>query len=115
MSTEWLRQVFVKPDGVYLYSKSNNDDRPYRMWRCDSLTEIYHNEGQKGLDREIVKMLSEYALIKGNHPSMERYRPCLLARGHFSIEHVEKLDADVKLTPEDLGTSYFPDDKKPNK
>jgi len=77
MSTEWIKQIAVRPDGVYLHSKSNNDDIPFHTWRCDSLTEVYQQEGQRGLDREMVIMLCEYARIVGHHPSMERYRPCL--------------------------------------
>ena len=77
MSNELIRQVAVRPDGVYLHSKSNNDDLPFRMWKCDSLTAVYDCEGQRGLDREMVIMLCEYARIDGHHPSIERYRPCL--------------------------------------
>jgi hypothetical protein len=113
MGREWIRQVTVKPDGVYLYSKGSNDNCSYNLWKCDSLTEVYENEGQRGLDREIVRMLCEYAQIKGTHYSVERYRPCLLARGHFSIDHVKALDAEyVKLTPDDLATNWLPDEQK---
>jgi len=113
MAAEWIRQVIVRPDGVYLNSKSNNDDRPYRSWKSDSLTEIYQNEGQRGLDREIVRMLSEYAQIKGTHASMERYRPCLLAGKQFLVKRIEKLNAEyAKLTPEDIATIWLPDERK---
>ena len=113
MGTEWIRGVHVRSDGVYLHSKSNNDDRPYRLWHCDSLTKIYQTEGQQGLDREIVRMLYEYAEIRGCHPSMERYRPCVLAQGRFSIEHAEILNAEyAKLTPEDLATKWFPAERQ---
>jgi len=113
MGTEWIKSVTVKPDGVYIYSKSNNDDRPYRQWKSDSLTDVYAQEGQRGLDREIVRMLCEYAEIKGNHASVERYRPCLLARGHFSIDHTNKLNAEYeKLTPEDKDTLHLPENRQ---
>jgi len=113
LSTEWIRQIAVRTDGVYLHSKSNNDDRPYRTWRCDGLTEVYNREGQLGLDREVVRMLCEYAEIRGHHPSMERYSYCLMARGHFGIDHVARLDAEYdKLTPLDLETHYLPDEQK---
>lgn len=36
-------------------------------------------EGQPGLDREILRMLCEYAVLKGHHPSLERYRHALEA------------------------------------
>jgi len=58
-------------------------------------------------------MLSEYAQIKGSHASMERYRPCLLASKQLHMEHIEKLNAEyAKLTPEDIKTIWFPDEKK---
>lgn len=113
MSTELIRAVYVKSDEVYLNSKSSNDDCPFNTWKCDSLTDIYKNEGQKGLDREIVRMLCEYAQIQGNHASVERYRPCMLAVGHFSVDHVNKLNAEYeKLTPEDKDTIHLPPDRQ---
>ena len=113
MSTEWIQRVSVRQDGVYLFSKSSNDNRPYHSWKCDSLTEVFNAQGQKGLDREMVRMLCEYVQIRGHHPSVERYRPCLLATGHFSPEYVGKLNAEyAKLTPEDLATRYLPDEQR---
>ena len=113
MSTELIHQVTVRPDGVYLNSKSNNDDHPFRTWKCDSLTEVYNQEGQRGLDREVVRMLCEYATIRGHHPSMERYSYCLMARGHFGIDHVARANAEYdKLTPFDLATQHLPDKQK---
>ena len=113
MSTEWIKQIAVRLDGVYLHSKSNNDDISFHTWKCDSLTEVYNREGQRGLGREVVRMLCEYAEIRGHHPSMERYRCSLMARGHFGIDHVAKLNAEYeKLTPLDLATRWLPDDQK---
>jgi len=112
MATEWIRQVIVKPDGVYLHSKSNNDDLPYRVWKSDSLTETYQNEGHRGLDREVVRMLCEYAEIKGNHPSMTRYRPCL--REGLAIReafHQSIKQAYQKMTSKDIASIWFTDDK----
>jgi hypothetical protein len=109
MSTELIRQVAVLPDGVYLHSKSNNDDIPFHTWKCDSLTAVYDREGQRGLDREIVKMLCEYARIVGHHPSMERYRPCVrpgLTLGKREFEAIQREYA--KLTPEDVATIHNP-------
>ena len=116
MATEWIKGVFVRADGVYLHSKSNNDDCPYRIWRCDSLSDIYRQEGQPGLDREMVRMFCEYAEIRGSHPSVERYRYSLMARGHFSVGFVEKLNAEyAKLTPEDIATLRFPEARQTEK
>lgn len=61
MSTELINRITVKKDGVYLSSHSSNDTAPFHAWRCDSLSDIYAAEGRKGLDREIIRMLYEYA------------------------------------------------------
>ena len=74
MSTELINRITVKKDGVYLSSHSSNDTSPYHLWRCKSLSEIYDAEGQKGLDREVIRMLYEYAELRGSHKSLERYR-----------------------------------------
>ena len=74
MSTELINRITVKKDGVYLSSHSSNDTSPYHSWRCKSLSEIYNAEGQKGLDREVIRMLYEYAELRGTHKSLARYR-----------------------------------------
>lgn len=63
MSTELINRITVKKDGVYISSHSSNDTAPFHSWRCKGLSEIYAAEGQKGLDREIVCMLYEYAQL----------------------------------------------------
>lgn len=79
MSTEYIRAVSIRRGQVYLTSKSSNDDVPYHAWHCESLSKVYGEEGQPGLDREILRMLCEYAVLKGHHPSLERYRHALEA------------------------------------
>ena len=79
MSTEYIRAVSIRRGQVYLTSKSSNDDVPYHAWHCESLSQVYGAEGQPGLDREILRMLCEYAVLKGHHPSLERYRHALEA------------------------------------
>lgn len=74
MSTELINRITVKKDGVYLSSHSSNDTSPYHSWRCKGLSEIYGVEGQKGLDREVIRMLYEYAELRGSHKSLDRYR-----------------------------------------
>jgi len=113
MSTELIRAVYIIQGSVYLNSKSNNDNLPFHDWKCDSLTEIYQNEGQRGLDREIVRMLYEYAQIQGHHPSVERYRPCLNDWGTLSKSFIQTIRAEYdKLLPEDKETVGLPEDKK---
>lgn len=74
MSTELINRITIKKDGVYLSSHSSNDTSPYHSFRCESLSEIYAAEGQAGLDREIIRMLYEYAELRGSHKSLARYR-----------------------------------------
>lgn len=73
MSTELINRITVKKDGVYISSHSSNDTAPFHSWRCKGLSEIYAAEGQKGLDREIVCMLYEYAQLRGSHKSLRLY------------------------------------------
>lgn len=77
MSTEYIREVNIRQGKVYLTSKSSNDDIPYHAWHCESLSKVYGEEGRLGLDREIMRMLCEYAALKGTHPSIARYRHAL--------------------------------------
>ena len=77
MSVEYIRKIVVQQGQVFLYSKSRNDDRPYHIWRCDSLTKVYQQEGQAGLDREVMRMLCEYVVLVGWHESLARYRHVL--------------------------------------
>ena len=74
MSTELINRITVNKDGVYISSHSSYDTAPFHSWRCKGLSEIYAAEGQKGLDREIVCMLYEYAQLRGSHKSLDRYR-----------------------------------------
>ncbi|NBH15294.1 hypothetical protein D3Z36_14175 [Lachnospiraceae bacterium] len=74
MSTELINRITVKKDGVYVSSHSSNDTSPYHSWRCKGLSEVYAAEVQKGLDREVVRMLYEYAQLRGSHKSLDRYR-----------------------------------------
>ena len=94
MSTELINRITVKKDGVYLSSHSSNDTSPYHLWRCKSLSEIYDAEGQKGLDREIIRMLYEYAELRGSHKSLDRYRYAKDAPAARAIyqKYIDKID-----------------------
>lgn len=74
MSIELINRITVKKDGVYLSSHSSNDTAPFRSRRFGGLSEAYAAEGQAGLDREVIRMLYEYAQLRGSHRSLERYR-----------------------------------------
>ena len=82
-------------------SKSSNDDLPYHAWHCESLSQVYAEEGQQGLDREILRMLCEYAVLKGEHPSIARYRLALQAPESRKIqrETIEAIQTAFALLP----------------
>lgn len=94
MSTELINGIAIRKDGVYLSSHSSNDSLPFHFWRCGSLSEIYTAEGQKGLDREILRMLYEYAKLCGSHKSLARYRYALnLPEAHSVYEqYINKIN-----------------------
>ena len=77
MGYELINRIEIKKDGVYLSSHSSNDDIPFHLWRCQTLSDVYAAEGQSGLDREIICMLYEYAQLRGKHKSLARYRYAL--------------------------------------
>lgn len=74
MSRELINRITVKKDGVYLSTHSSNDSAPYYSHRNDRLSDIYAAEGRKGLDREVIRLLYEYAELRGRHKSLDRYR-----------------------------------------
>ena len=87
-------------------SKSSNDDVPYHAWYCESLFKVYGEEGQPGLDREILRMLCEYAVLKGQDPSIKRYRHALAAPEKKQI--CQEADAALQAAYDQLP----PEDKK---
>lgn len=104
MSTEYIQAVSIREGQVYLTSKSNNDDLPYHTWHCEGLSKVYKEEGQLGLDREILRMLCEYAVLKGSHPSITKYREALEAPESEEIfqEAIRASNAAYSLlSPED--------------
>lgn len=120
MSTELIKEICVRDGSVFLCSHSKNDDSPFRHWKCESLTAVYQLEGQTGLDREIFRMLCEYAQLYGSHQSLQRYYYALKAplasvikaRYHQAVsEKYERLsEADIRslyVDPTDLANDYL--------
>ena len=108
MSEAIIRQIDIKPDGVYLNIKMSNDGIPFRTLKNHYLTDFYNIEGQQGLDREIVRSFCENARMKGNHPSIMRYRPCMEAAKQHHQGYVDTLNAEYsKLSNDDVLTQWF--------
>lgn len=74
MGYELINRITVKKDGVYISSHSNNDTAPFTSHRIETLSKVYAEEGQKGLDREVFRMIYEYAEFRGSHKSVVRYQ-----------------------------------------
>jgi len=74
MITELIDRISIKKDGVYLSTHLSDNSTPFRTWRCNELSEVYCAEGQKGLDREVIRILYQYAQLGGTHRSLDRYR-----------------------------------------
>lgn len=110
MGYELINRITVKKDGVYISSHSNNDTAPFHSHRIETLSKVYAEEGQKGLDREIFIMYYNYADFRGTHKSVERYLKVLNSSeaellhkkyvDEVNDKYVELFDGDNGITEE---------------
>ena len=110
MGYELINRITVKKDGVYISSHSNNDTAPFHSHRIETLSKVYAEEGQKGLDREIFSMYYNYAEFRGTHKSVERYLKVLNSSeagllhkkyvDEVNDKYVELFDGDNGITEE---------------
>lgn len=77
MSVEYINRISFKKDGVYLSTKSSNDDRPYHSVRIDTLSQIYLTEGKEKAEVEIAHMFLDYCEARGSHQSVQKYKNVL--------------------------------------
>jgi hypothetical protein len=102
MNSELVKEICVKPDGVYLRCKQSNSDGPYRLRKSERLTTAYTRNGQRGLDVEAVQMFFwRFCIIRGDHPSVARFRPCMeKARGIYdeAVTKIENKYTELALT-----------------
>jgi len=100
----YIRQISLRRDEVYICSRSSNEGQ-FRQWKNDTLTQAYQDEGQRGLDRELVRMFCEYAVMVGCHHSLARYRPCVRQGKEMQAQMTEAIRQEyVKLTPQDIAS-----------
>lgn len=85
MSRELINRITIKKDGVYLSHKSSNDTAPFYSSKYTWLTDIYNREGQKGLDKEIIKILQEGNELRGNHKSIIPYKKIM--QDYYTLEN----------------------------
>lgn len=74
MSLELINRMSIKKDGVYISTKSSNCDEPYRAVYNSYLSKAYLNEGILGLDKIMWELLLDCVKIRGNHPSLIKYK-----------------------------------------
>lgn len=74
MGRELINRMSIKKDGVYISTKSSNCDEPYRAVYNEYLSKAYLNEGILGLDKIMWELLLDYVKIRGNHPSLMKYK-----------------------------------------
>lgn len=77
MGMELINRITIKKKAVYLSHKSINDSAPFYSSEQSRLTEIYQTKGRKELDKEIIKMLTDYAQLRGRHKSIIPYQKVL--------------------------------------
>jgi len=109
MGRELINRITKKKSGVYLSTHSSNDDAPFHSVHIKFLSDIYDTKGQKGLDKEIIKMLHEYASLRGQHHSLQKYYYALNSPVNDKIykEYINKInDYYNTLTEEDKKTLW---------
>lgn len=77
MSEQLIDRMEIRKDGVYLSSHLSDDPALSRTERFKELSEIYQKEGQAGLDREMINIFYEYAVLGAYHKSTARYHHLL--------------------------------------
>lgn len=74
MGRELINRMSIKKDGVYISTKSINCSEPYRAVRNYYLSQSYLCEGSLGLDKAMWEFLLNCLEIRGNHPSLTKYK-----------------------------------------
>ncbi len=69
-----LAGVLVICDYVHLMVPGSSMEERYRLYMNPSLTDIYRKKGQRGLDREIIRMILCGTVLTGQDPSIRKYR-----------------------------------------
>lgn len=77
MGIELINRITIKKNAVYLSHKSINDSDIFHSSEQSRLTKIYQTKGRKELDKEIMKMLTDYAQLRGKHKSIIPYQKVL--------------------------------------
>jgi len=72
---ELVNCILVEKKGISLCAKYMNGREPYRVRRDDALSAAFEAEGNRGLHREVIRMLYEERIeLRGKHKSLACYR-----------------------------------------
>ena len=69
-----LAGVLVICGYVHLMVPGNSLEERYRLYMNPALTKIYREKGQRGLDKEIIRMVLCGTVLVGQDPSIRKYR-----------------------------------------
>lgn len=95
MAIEYINRISFKKDGVYVSTKSSNDNCPYHSLKLDNVSEIYLNEGKAKAQLELAKMFMDCCEPRGSHKSLDMYYEFLYSgkmQDNFA-EFIQKSDA----------------------
>ena len=104
MGLEYINRISYKKDGVYVSTKSSNDDMPYHVIKLDDVSETYLTEGKEKADLELAKMFMDYCEPRGSHKSVQKFR---------ALYNSQKL-TDSEIQYQDDRSEIFQDFKKNN-
>ena len=77
MGRELINRVSVKKDGVYISTHSSNDTAPFTSYKNNRLTKAFIQDGQKGLDKELLSWGFDYVEFVGRHKSIAPYKKAI--------------------------------------
>ncbi len=94
MGVEYINRISYKKDGVYISTKSSNDDMPYHSVKLERITEIYLDKGKSAADLELAHMFMDYCEPRGSHKSLDKFRFLFHSKKYHEnyMEYIRKYD-----------------------
>ena len=111
LGIDLIKKVVIEKDGVYVSSHSVNDSAPYQYHRSSFLSDVYREEGQRGLDRTVLSLIYDNAELVPGHPSLQRYLFAIqpgLRQNDVSIKYFDLIEQKYRqLSEEDKNRLYY--------
>ena len=111
MGFELIKKVGIEKDGVYISSHSSNDSYPYQYHRSSLLSDVYREEGQRGLDRTVLSLIYDNAELVPGHSSLQRYLFAIqpgLRQNDVAIKYFDLIEQKYRqLSEEDKNRLYY--------